>query len=90
MSSGNAVAEGLAQGRSELLRLARAMSLETAIVRASLAAVTLHVLDDNYLQPQPGTSASDHLTSGLVPVALLLVVAVVYPLFAPARARPSR
>ena len=79
MSSGHAVAEGLAQGRSELLRLARAMSLETAIVRASLAAVALHVLDDNYLQPQPGTSASDHLTSGLVPVAILLGVAVVYP-----------
>ena len=79
MSSGHAVAEGLAERRSELLRLARAMSLETAIVRASLAAVALHVLDDNYLQPQPGTSASDHLTSGLVPVAILLGVAVVYP-----------
>ena len=66
------------------------MSLERAIVRVSLAAGALHVLDDNYRKPQPGTSASDHLTSGLVPVALLLVVAVVYPLFAPARARPSR
>lgn len=79
MSSVHAVAEGLADTRSELLRLARAMSLETAIVRASLAAVALHVLDDSYLQPQPGTSASDHLTSGLVPVAILLGVAVVYP-----------
>ena len=79
MSSGHAVAEGLAHRRSELLRLARAMSLETAIVRASFVAVALHVLDDNYLQPQPGTSASDHLTSGLVPVAILLGVAVVYP-----------
>ena len=55
------------------------MSLETAMVRVSLGAVALHVLDDNYLQPQPGTSASDHLTSGLVPVAILLGVAVVYP-----------
>ena len=49
MSSGHAVAEGLAQGRSELLRLARAMSLERAIVRVSLADGALHVLDDNYL-----------------------------------------
>jgi hypothetical protein len=59
------------------------MSLETAIVRASLAAVALHVLDDNYLQPQPGTSASDHLASGLIPVAILLGVAVVYPRLRP-------
>ena len=81
MSSGHAVAEGLAERRSGLLRLARAMSLETAIVRASLVVVALHVVDDNYLQPQPGTSAGDHLASGLVPVAILLGVAVVYPRF---------
>ena len=81
MSSGPAVAEGLAERRSGLLRLAGAMSLETAIVRACLVVVALHVVDDNYLHPQPGTSAGDHLASGLVPVAILLGVAVVYPRF---------
>ena len=39
----------------------------------------LHVLDDNFLQPQPGTGAADHLLSGLVPIALLLGVATIYP-----------
>ena len=38
---------------------------------ASLAVSALHVLDDNFLQPQPGTSAGDHLVSGLVPCAVL-------------------
>jgi uncharacterized protein len=39
----------------------------------------LHVLDDNFLQPQPGTDAVDHLLSGLLPIALLLAVATIYP-----------
>ena len=40
--------------------------------------VALHVVDDNFLQPQPGTSQADHLVSGLVPLALLSGAAVVY------------
>lgn len=39
----------------------------------------LHVLDDNLLQPQPGTEAADHLVSGLVSIALLLGIATNYP-----------
>ena len=35
------------------------------------AVVALHVVDDNFLQPAAGTSALDHLASGLVPLALL-------------------
>jgi pimeloyl-ACP methyl ester carboxylesterase len=42
-------------------------------------ALALHVVDDNYLQPEPGTSAGDHLGSGLVPVAILIGVAAIYP-----------
>jgi hypothetical protein len=37
------------------------------------------VVDDNFLQPQPGTSASDHLVSAFVPLAALLSVALAYP-----------
>jgi uncharacterized protein len=48
-------------------------------VLGNLAVIALHVLDDNYLQPQPGTSAGDHLASGLVPVAILAGVASAYP-----------
>jgi uncharacterized protein len=38
----------------------------------------LHIVDDNFLQPEPGTSAADHLVSGLVPLALVAVAAVAY------------
>ena len=38
-----------------------------------------HVLDDNFVQPEPGTAAGDHLVSGLVPVLLLAATAAVYP-----------
>ena len=41
--------------------------------------VSLHVVDDNFLQPNPGTSAGDHLVSGLVPLALLVLAGIVYP-----------
>jgi hypothetical protein len=44
---------------------------EPVVARLALGAIALHVVDDNFLQPEPGTSASDHLVSGLVPLVLL-------------------
>ncbi len=41
--------------------------------------IALHVIDDSFLQPQPGTSAADHLVSGFVPLAALALAAVLYP-----------
>jgi uncharacterized protein len=41
--------------------------------------IALHVIDDSFLQPQPGTSAGDHLVSGLVPLAGLALAALAYP-----------
>lgn len=38
---------------------------------AATAAVMLHIVDDNFLQPNPGVSPADHLVSGLVPLGLL-------------------
>lgn len=46
---------------------------------APVALIALHVLDDNFLQPPPGTDPADHLASGLVPLALLALVAWAYP-----------
>jgi uncharacterized protein len=46
---------------------------------AGIGAIALHVLDDSFVQPQPGTSAGDHLVSGLVPLALLALSAWAYP-----------
>jgi len=48
------------------------------VARLALGAVALHVADDNFLQPNPGTSAGDHLVSGLVPLALLVAAGVFY------------
>ena len=52
---------------------------EVALVRAALAVIAVHILDDNFLQPQPGTAAADHLVSGLVPTSIVLGVALAYP-----------
>jgi uncharacterized protein len=51
---------------------------DSTLVAAGLVVLAVHVLDDNFVQPQPGTSAADHLVSGLVPIAALLLVAGVY------------
>jgi uncharacterized protein len=65
----------------------RPNSVGTADLAAFFIATSLiaiHMVGDNFLQPEPGTSAADHLVSGLVPLACLLVVAVAYP-----RVRPG-
>ena len=58
--------------------MAEPSNSERFIFRLSLALVSLHVVDDNFLQPQPGTSAGDHVVSGLVPLALLAAAALVH------------
>jgi hypothetical protein len=60
------------------------LASERALVTGSLALVALHVVDDSFLQPEPGTSWADHVWSGLVPVALLAGAAAFY-----GRARPG-
>jgi len=64
------------RGRTRALGAAR---LEASLARVGLALIALHVLDDSFLQPQPGTSAGDHLVSGLVPAAVFLGAAAAYP-----------
>ena len=44
----------------------------TTIARVALAVMALHVIDDSFLQPANGTSAADHLVSGLVPLVVFL------------------
>jgi uncharacterized protein len=46
---------------------------------AMVGLIALHVADDSFLQPQPGTSAGDHLVSGLVPLTALVLAAAAYP-----------
>ena len=46
---------------------------------ASIGLVGLHVVDDNFLQPEPGMSAVDHLPGGLALLALVAAGAWAYP-----------
>ena len=64
---------------STAVDLAEARALtEANVARVAIGLVALHVVDDNWLQPEPGTSAGDHLVSGLVPFALLALAGFGY------------
>jgi uncharacterized protein len=73
----------LAEPRGRVVALIKAAGLETSLAVAGLAVIAVHVLDDRFLQPQPGTSAGDHLVSGLIPLTVLLAVAAFYPRLRP-------
>jgi pimeloyl-ACP methyl ester carboxylesterase len=75
--------------RSHLSRLLAFARTEHGVAAFSLGLTALHVVDDNYLQPAPGTSAADHLTSGLVPLAILAAVAVALPRLRPVGLRAT-
>ena len=64
--------------RARVAEWARAVAREP-VVAVSFGLIALHVVDDNFLQPSPGTSAADHLASGLVPLAVLALALAVYP-----------
>jgi hypothetical protein len=53
------------------------------VVVLCVSVVGLHVIDDNFLRPEPGTSGGDHLASGLVPILALAATAAVYPYLRP-------
>ncbi len=53
--------------------------LERRVFFVAVGVMALHVVDDSFVQPQPGTSAGDHLLSGLVPLGVLALAAVAYP-----------
>jgi fermentation-respiration switch protein FrsA (DUF1100 family) len=55
------------------------MDSTTKLFRLATALIGLHIADDNFIQPEAGTSAADHLLSGLVPLALLALAAWAFP-----------
>ena len=65
--------------RAAAARAAAVLGTETGLARLALGIAALHIVDDNFLQPQPGTSAADHLAGGFVQLALFLAAAWVYP-----------
>ena len=52
-------------------------------VRISLAVIAGAVLDHAFAGREPGTAATDHLRSGLVPVLIALVIGWAYPRLRP-------
>jgi uncharacterized protein len=57
--------------KRSLARFAGAPRREAGLFTLAVSAIALHVVDDSFLQPDAGTSAADHLLSGLLPLALL-------------------
>jgi hypothetical protein len=78
------VTQPIAESRmAAAARAAAALRTEVGLARLALGVAALHVVDDNFLQPQPGTSAGDHLVGGLVQTALFVLAAWAYPRLRP-------
>jgi alpha/beta superfamily hydrolase len=74
-----ATAARLASPFTRLADLASALRREFGLFVLGVAVIALHVLDDSFLQPSPGTTAGDHLVGGLVPLAVLALAGWAYP-----------
>jgi uncharacterized protein len=59
-------------------RVAAVVRRKNTVFLVATGAVALHLLDDSFLQPEPGTAACDHLVSGLVPLGVLVFLAAAY------------
>ena len=66
-----------------MTRVATALRTETGLARIALGIAALHAADDNFFQPEAGTSAGDHLVGGLLQVGLFLAFAWGYPRMRP-------
>ena len=63
---------------SRVAARARSLGRETLLAVGGLAVIGVHALDDQFVRPEPGVEAGDHLVSGLVPLAVLAVAAWIY------------
>lgn len=72
-----------AGGRAALSRAGAFVRTEYGLVVVALGIAALHVVDDNFLEPQPGTSAGDHVPGGLVQTAFFVLAAWAYPRLRP-------
>jgi hypothetical protein len=72
------VAPAVEKRTYQLAHVATTAGLETKLAMVGIGLIAVHVLDDNFLQPEPGVSAADHLISGLVPLVVLGGAALSY------------
>ena len=52
---------------------------ESRLFRAAVGLIALHIIDDELIQPPPGTSISGHLSAALLPIGVAVGAAWVYP-----------
>ena len=78
MTSSSQALPAPARHDSIVARARRFARTERGIATIALGAVALHIADDNLLQPEPGTSPTDHLASGLIPIAVITAAAAAY------------
>jgi len=76
------------RGRRSVERMAsawtsRASRREVLSFRVALAVIAVAVADDAFAHREPGTTVSDHVTSGLVPLAVAGALAWAYPRLRP-------
>jgi hypothetical protein len=69
--------------RKALRDRVKAASAETLVALGAFGLIAVHLVDDSFLQREPGTAVADHLVSGLVPLAVLAGAAVAYPRLRP-------
>ena len=48
------------------------------VLLVAVAVIAAHIVDDSFVNPEPGTFAGDHFVSGLVPLAVLAAAAATY------------
>jgi uncharacterized protein len=72
------LAHPVSEATKSVAARAAAIRTEVGAARVALGIIGLHVVDDNFLQPEPGVSAVDHLVSGFVPLAFVVGAAVLY------------
>jgi uncharacterized protein len=53
--------------------------LSRTLFSAAVGVIAVHVIDDSFVQPQPGTSAGDHLFGGVILLAILALAGWAYP-----------
>ena len=62
---------------------ARLLRDDVRLFQIGAAVIAIAVLDHAFVHPEPGTSAGDHLASGLIPTAITVLAALSYPRLRP-------
>ena len=52
---------------------------DVRLFQVATAVIVIAVADDTFVHSEPGTSAGDHLASGLIPIAIALAAVIAYP-----------